>query len=1053
MTYQTSDFPFQRDLTTIDTSFKAVEVRLLGKRFFRFSRPETSVYIDPLTPYWFCANPELDGLITELADASLFSDSMTSLNDIDQRLMKLSSLRSFLKSVEIPPARPYSGRESGKLQRLSEIWLHVTDRCNLRCSHCLFSETFEKPEQISFADAKKIVTEAIPLGLKVVCLTGGEPLIHPEITEIIKFILKRQDLSIAILTNGLLYGRLSEFSGSMDKSRITLQVSIDGSEYTHDMIRGRGSHRGALESVGKMLEDGFGVSLSMSVNSNNLSAMSNFISTAGKMGVRNVHFMWHFTKGHGKFHSFPSIPELIREFLGVMDLADEKGIRIDNVEAIRSQVFTHIGTRFDLGSAGWETLTVGPDNGIYPTPASVRTGALCGGDWRDGIENVWRNSLVLKEIRSLSMNMIPELSVDPLRFITGGGDVDHCLLNHVSGRHETGLADDPYRPLYNALAIRVIEKEVKSLPLSRDYGLILRMGDIIYNCHNDPDVNFTHSNCLLSLTTNSGEDLIRDFYADRAEQTDKIILNPISLDESVADLVPEFALKRRYGCGSPVTSAALMVGETLVDLGCGSGVELFMASKTLGPGGRAVGVDMTSQMLDLAASANHEVIEKLGFNNCFFLRGMLERLPFPDCFADVVISNCVVNLSGNKRRVFSEIFRILKPGGRFVISDVVSETEPPIEIKTDQKLSGECLGGALRQDYLFSMIRDTGFCNSSIIARFPYREVDRHQFFSMTFKAFKPDSSGLTHVMYKGPFEFLKLDQQPDLIMCKGVVGEVELNTATGENYFLNSGLVRIDPDSGMILDQDSPDACGCCVVEPCDTPTDPITKHTKGCLVCGAPLVYSRASEPLNCSVCGEISDALTKCEKGHFVCDGCHSSDPTAFIQSFCTNAQETDPIDLLEKIRRNSSFPLNGPEHHSLVPAIILTCYRNLGGRVSNQDLFEGIRRGKMVAGGSCASLGICGAAAGVGIAFSIISEATPLTPEKRQLAMKAASAAASTTSLYTAARCCQRECYLSLKQAANVSSRLLGVQLPAAKKLICSQYKRQKECIKDRCELYP
>lgn len=1052
----THNVDYFRDLTNSEENQKMLlqeSLTVLGRQFVRIVGAKNAIYIDPATPYWFVPSSKMDAVLGEIASDDGLSISLENTQDLNSAVEKLLSIKSLLSAIQAPEARPYSGRASRKLERLNEIWLHVTDKCNLACGHCLFSDRLKKPGHMNYRQVKDVVDQSIPLGLNVVCLTGGEPLTHPDFVRIITFLLSHDNIRIAVLTNGLLYNNISHALKDLDRSRVTFQVSVDGSESTHDHLRGHGAFARVVESISSILSDGFGCSLSMAVNEDTAIGMRDFIKTSSRLGVRNVHFMWHFRKGQGRFVPIASAHGLMDSLGEVLDLADELEIEIDNLEAIRSQIFTHIGTRFDLGSAGWDSLTIAPDGKIYPTPAMVGTINLGAGELSEGIENVWRNSVLLHRIRDLSLLDIAGASEDPLRFITGGGDIDHCILDNLDSENKIRIGDDPYRSVYNSLVVKVIEKEIDRLRSGTNPSLLVRMGDIIYDCHNDPNVNFTHSNCLLTLSSRKGGELVRNFYADRADQPDEVILNPIRPDDFVEDLIPEFALKRMYGCGSPISLAGVVRDQTVVDLGCGSGVEVFLAARTVGAEGKAVGVDMTPQMLDLAQSASLRVEKKLGFKNTYFLMGRLEEVPIRDNFADVVISNCVVNLTGNKRKVLSEIFRILKPGGRMVISDVVSDQEIPLEIKTDPRLNGECLGGALKQNYLFSMIKDAGFCSSSVLNRFPYRYIDGHTFFSLTFRATKPSSSETVPVIYKGPFEHVTLDQEGLELVTRGVLQKIKIEAAIGKDDLVSNGLMMVDIQNGAFIGQDDSQSCGCCSVESDKNKNQDLSLHLTDCLICGASLLYSQIPSIAQCSVCGNSEQTLCVCERGHYVCNNCHSANPLSVIEAFCIQSGETDLIKMLKQIRKNRVFPLNGPEHHSLAPAIILTSYRNLGGQVSDGDIREAIRRGKLIPGGSCASLGICGAAAGIGIAFSIISDASPLTPDERRTVMRVVSEAASSISSFAAERCCQRESYLSLKRASEMSNHLLGIHLPANDRLICLQHHRQKECIKTRCELYP
>ncbi len=161
-----------------------------------------------------------------------------------------------------------------------------------------------------------------------------------------------------------------------------------------------------------------------------------------------------------------------------------------------------------------------------------------------------------------------------------------------------------------------------------------------------------------------------------------------------------------------------------------------------------------------------------------------------------------------------------------------------------------------------------------------------------------------------------------------------------------------------------------------------PETEQPSGCLLCGAPLHYVLEETPAHCVYCHTEQTTNVRCQQGHFVCDACHSRDALAVIEHLLTTTRETDMLALLEEIRNHPAVPRHGPEHHSLVPGIILAAYRNSGGPVTPAMLQTALRRGKSIAGGACAYLGVCGAAAGVGAAFSLLLDANPVKPQERQ-----------------------------------------------------------------------
>jgi SAM-dependent methyltransferase len=173
------------------------------------------------------------------------------------------------------------------------------------------------------------------------------------------------------------------------------------------------------------------------------------------------------------------------------------------------------------------------------------------------------------------------------------------------------------------------------------------------------------------------------------------ITSELYADGDTAGL-PQEAVKASLGCGNPTALAQLAPGETVLDLGSGGGIDVLLSAKRVGPTGKAYGLDMTDEMLSLA----EENQRKSGLTNVEFLKGEIENIPLPENSVDVIISNCVINLSGDKDRVLREAFRVLKPGGRFAISDVVVRGEVPAEIRKSMELWVGCVAGALEDfDY------------------------------------------------------------------------------------------------------------------------------------------------------------------------------------------------------------------------------------------------------------------------------------------------------------------------------------------------------------------
>jgi arsenite methyltransferase len=195
-------------------------------------------------------------------------------------------------------------------------------------------------------------------------------------------------------------------------------------------------------------------------------------------------------------------------------------------------------------------------------------------------------------------------------------------------------------------------------------------------------------------------------------------------DEKQKAGIPVEAVLASLGCGNPTALAALKEGETVLDLGSGGGIDVLLSAKRVGPTGKAYGLDMTDEMLALA----NENKRRAGTENVEFLKGEIEQIPLPDASVDVIISNCVINLSGDKRKVLKEAFRVLKPGGRFAVSDVVVRGEVPPAIKRNMELWIGCVAGALEEREFLDLLQEVGFKKASIEPTRVYKAEDAAAF-------------------------------------------------------------------------------------------------------------------------------------------------------------------------------------------------------------------------------------------------------------------------------------------------------------------------------------
>src|SRR5437870_6124976 len=209
--------------------------------------------------------------------------------------------------------------------------------------------------------------------------------------------------------------------------------------------------------------------------------------------------------------------------------------------------------------------------------------------------------------------------------------------------------------------------------------------------------------------------------------TDELGCNPITSDlynSSQAGQVPEEAMLASLGCGNPTALAKLNPGEVVLDLGSGGGIDVLLSAKRVGPTGKAYGLDMTDEMLALA----NENKRKAGAENAEFLKGEIEHIPLPDSSVDVIISNCVINLSADKDRVFREAFRVLRPGGRLAVSDVVTRGEVDPRIRQNILLWVGCVAGALEESEYRDKLASAGFEQVDVEPTRVYRVADAREF-------------------------------------------------------------------------------------------------------------------------------------------------------------------------------------------------------------------------------------------------------------------------------------------------------------------------------------
>ncbi|MDP1768233.1 MAG: methyltransferase domain-containing protein [Nitrospirota bacterium] len=254
------------------------------------------------------------------------------------------------------------------------------------------------------------------------------------------------------------------------------------------------------------------------------------------------------------------------------------------------------------------------------------------------------------------------------------------------------------------------------------------------------------------------EQKVSERYA-RAASTGEQMCCPTSYDmANLKSFIPEEVLKISYGCGTPAGLKTVRPGETVLDIGSGGGIDCFEASRLVGPTGRVIGIDMTDTMLEIARKNAVVVATNLGYpaSNVEFKKGVADAMPVAENTVDLIISNCVINLAPDKRKVFREMFRVAKPGGRFTVSDIVADQPVPQYLIHDAKKWGDCLSGALTlTDYMGGMT-DAGFVGIHLITSSPWQRIDGIHFFSVTLTGYKLPTQLPTaaprYATLRGPF-------------------------------------------------------------------------------------------------------------------------------------------------------------------------------------------------------------------------------------------------------------------------------------------------------------
>ena len=822
------------------------------------------VAVDPSSPNWIASDDRGIRLLGQFDGRTPFADvvrSYSSHSGLDTTRAWLhvetfarDALRRGLLSTDGAAPAPYLGRAAYlETRRLRELWVQVNDFCNLACEHCLVSSGPSLGQGLDTDRIVAAIDQAVALGAARVFLTGGEPLARPDILELCERVVATHRREVVVLTNGtLLTGErldrlaaLASGTNSSDTTAVTgepgpglrLQVSLDGSSpEVNDPIRGAGSFARIVDGLRAAVSADLAPTLTATILKHNIEDLEGLIRLAARLEVRNVHLLWPHRRGRvldGPFAELPSADAILAAVRHARGVASDLGVSIDNVEEFRLRFDGTPGIKNDLAGAGWNSLCLYTDGWIYPSASMAGVPELrCGDLATRTLDEIWKGSEVCRDLRAASVEKKSICRTCTLKFLCGGGDLEHgywTMASEGSGVRGSFLAHDPYCDLYQGLAedtLSDLAAEGRNTVQPRsgfDRPVVFRgMGD--HTLHDDPDaeatlVRTTHSACVLSEEVMERSRLtVRDFYGDAAEQPKAELCCPVQPDAEDLAHIPKEVVDRFYGCGSPVTAAALATGESMVDLGSGAGIDCFIAAKKVGPDGRVYGIDMTDQMLDVARSCQPKVAQALGYDAVEFRKGYLEQIPIEDAVADVVTSNCVINLSSDKPRVLREIWRVLKDHGRMVVADIVSDRDVPPKMRADGQLWGECISGALTEEAFLSAVERSGFYGVSIVQKSFWKEVEGCTFSSVTVRGYKFEKkAGCEYVgqyaVYLGPQKAV-VDEEGHLFP-RGTPIEVCTDTASklSNPPYAGSFAIVDGPSSPRDVTATDDSACGpdCC--------------------------------------------------------------------------------------------------------------------------------------------------------------------------------------------------------------------------------------------------
>jgi radical SAM protein with 4Fe4S-binding SPASM domain len=502
------------------------------------------------------------------------------------------------------------------------------------------------------------------------------------------------------------------------------------------------------------------------LNEKDMAKTSRFLS---KLGIQEHNVLWMHAKGRGASNLgdlYVPSDNIARAMKKLKKEYKEQEIIFDNVESLKVRVRTKRGRKNDLCNNCYEKVCVNADGHVYPCASLNGDKHFDAGSVRNkSLEDIWLNSKVMEKGRNNSVQNKPECRGCYLEFFCGGGCTSHSYYaSEVDSGKGAITALDPYCSTYKALFEDIIwelasegvtpqDGKGYTRPLvynAMDSKLPGHMGAGIKSIDKNFEVGCYHCSCVLSVDVEDDEEVCKPEIKGHVTKTvkkkfSKAAYNPVAdyycptgYNPKDLEHIPNEVLEVSYGCGNPAALADIKKGETIVDLGAGGGIDCFIAARKLGKKGRVIGIDMTDEMLEKARESAKKVATVLGYDIVEFKAGNIMEMPVESSTVDLVISNCVINLTEDKAKVLEEIYRILKPDGRFIISDIVSDKPVPGYLKRDKEMWNACLSGALTDMRFKRIAESAGFSNVNMTKNYLYKKVEYIEFYSITLKGSKP---------------------------------------------------------------------------------------------------------------------------------------------------------------------------------------------------------------------------------------------------------------------------------------------------------------------------